>query len=94
MQSAKKDARKDYGRDEWIVYTALMDSISSIYNMYKSSVALYIFSISPHCPLMALTGCDTEQQWIDGLMNFVDDARPSWHTARRTKLYLWQRDLR
>ena len=39
-------------------------------------------------------GADTQHEWMKGLMNFVDDARPSWHTARRTKMYLWQRDLR
>lgn len=55
MQSAEKDARKDCGRDERIVYTALMDCISSIYNMYKSSVALYILSFSPLSSIDGLT---------------------------------------
>ena len=60
------DKGKDCGRDERTVYTALMDRVSSIYNMYKSSMALCIFSFSPHCPLMALTECDCAALSSDG----------------------------
>ena len=81
MQSAKKDKRKNCGRDRRIVYTALME-IRLYYWIYvyivNKDMRIYAFSHSRRSlPLLAIQrSLYALSVWTEGLINFVDDIRP------------------
>ena len=81
VQSAKKDRRKSYGRDERIVHIALME-IGLYYWIYVyilyNPLWHYTFSHSRRSlPLLAIQrSLYALSVWTEGLINFVDDIRP------------------